>query len=211
MGIQVSNWNEDRLEKARLEQQFASLRIELQDNLAKVIDYQRHVESQLADILALERSFDLPENVSPGIDSRLINVFRVRSLILETSAYDELTDTGSLRYLDPNFRSAITAWQSRKGLVERVDQDALAFRVGAVDHLIGALAFGPMVASMASSFQPAANAPLRNDPARLARDAKVRNYLALRYVIETQKLQFSRDLEQATEKLIALLGRNGSQ
>ena len=56
----------------------------------------------------------------------------------KTSAYDELTKTGSFRYVDPEIRSAVTEWKAKKGLVERADQDALAYRVTAVDHLAGA-------------------------------------------------------------------------
>jgi hypothetical protein len=203
MGIQVSNWNDDRLEKARIDQQLASLRIELKGNLATVRDYQQFVESQLDDTLALERAFDRADN--GGIDRKLMNVFRIRSLILETSAYDELNGTGSLRHVDADIRSAMTAWQARKSQLERVDRDALSYRLSLVDHLFGALAFEPMVGTLAPSFQPAGNPPVRNDPTRLAKDAKVRNFLAMRYGIETQKLQFARDLERATDNLLRLL------
>lgn len=205
MGIQVSNWNDNRLEKARLDQQSTSLRTELKGNLAAILDYQGHVESQLADVLALQRIFDRPGSDEGPIDGKLMNVFRVRSMMLETSAHDELNATGNFRYVAPEIRSAMTEWQARKGMLERVDQDALSFRVSAVDHLFGALAFDPMVKSLAPSFQPSAEAPLRNDPPRLAKDPKVRNFLAMRYAIENQKLQFSKDLAQSTERLIALL------
>lgn len=205
MGIQVSNWNGDRLDKARVDQQLASLRTELDGNLRTIKRYQRQGESQLVDVLALERAFDRSDSGDAPIDAKLMNVFRVSSLILETSAYDELTEAGSFRYVEPNIRSAMTEWQARKGLVQRADQDALAYRASAADHLTGALAFEPMVRTFAPSFQPAGDAPVRNDPARLAKDAKVRNFLATRYAIETQKLQFARDLEGATKNLLALL------
>lgn len=212
MGIQVSNWNGDRLDRARVDQQLASLRIELQGNRDTIRQYRQRIESQLADIAALEREFDRPGGGDAAIDAMLMNVFRIRSLILEESAYNELTETGSFRYVDPTIRSAMTRWQARKGLVERVDQDALVYRASAVDHLTGVLAFGPMVQSFAPSFRPGGAGPVRNDPARLAADAKLRNFLAMRYAIETQKLQFSRDLERATENLVALLdARVGEQ
>lgn len=206
MGIQVSNWNDDRVERARLDQQLASLRTELEGNLATVRNYQDRVESQLGDVHVIERAFDRPDKAVPDVDLKLMNVFRITSLILETSAYDELNDSGSFRYVDVNVRSALTDWQARKRLVERVDQDALAYRQSAVGYLSGALAFEPMARKFAPSFRPAVNAPVRNDPARLANDPKVRNFLAMRYMIEAQKLQFARDLEQATVKLLAILG-----
>ncbi len=205
MGIQVSNWNGGRLDKARVDQQLASLRTELEGNRGTIKRYQQQVESQLGDIAALERTFDRPDSRDAPIDGKLMNVFRISSLILETSAYNELTETGSFRYVDPEIRSAMTQWQARKGLVQRADQDALAYRISAVDHLTGALAFEPMVRTFAPSFQPAGDAPVRNEPARLAKDAKMRNFLAMRYAIETQKLQFARDLEGATKNLLALL------
>jgi len=205
MGIQVSNWNDNRLDKARAGLQLVSLRTELKGNLETVKDYQQFVESQLGDILALERAFERAGNVEAKIDQKLMNVFRIRSMILETSAYDELNDTGSLRHVDADIWSAMTAWQARKGQLERVDRDALSYRVSAADQLSGALAFEPMVKSLAPAFQPAGNAPVFNDPARLAKDAKVRNFLAMRYGIETQKLQFARDLERATKNLLARL------
>lgn len=207
IGIQVSNWNDARVEKARVHQQVESLGTELQGNLATIERYQRNVASQLADLIALQRSFDRPGSTAAQTDTRLMNVFRIGSMILETSAYDELTRTGSFRYVHPEVRSAVTEWKAKKGMVERVDQDALAYRISAVDSLSGTLAFEPMVKTFAPAFQPAAAGSLRNDPARLAKDAKVRNFLAMRYGIETQKLKFANDFQRATEKLLALLRR----
>ena len=205
MGIQVSNWNDSRLEKARVNQQVASLRTELEGNVGVIKRYQRQVESQLVDLLALERAFERPGTGDAETDRKLMNVFRITSMILETSAYDELTQTGSFRYVDSNIRSAMTEWQARKGLVHRADQDALSYRTSAADHLTGALAFEPMVRTFAPSFQPAGDPPVRNDPARLGKDVKVRNFLAMRYAIETQKLQFAKELERATDNLLALV------
>jgi hypothetical protein len=209
MGIQVSNWNDGRVERARVDQQEASLRTELQGNLATIKRYERQVESQLDDLMALQRAFDRPGAGDAGIDGKLMNVFRISSMILETSAYDELTQTGSFRYVDADIRSAMIEWNARRGLIERVDQDALSYRISAVDHLVGALAFEPMIRTFAPAFEPAGNPPIRNDPARLAKDARVRNFLAMRYGIETQKLQVANDFERATENLLALLGPNG--
>ncbi len=207
MGIQVSNWNDNRVEKARLDQQLASLRTELEGNLATVRKYQRFVGGQLGDIVALERAFDRGDEPDAGIDRKLMDVFRIQSMILETSAYDELKDSGSFRHVDADIRSAITAWQGRKGRMERVDQDALSYRANSVDHMIGTLDFASMARSFATPFPPAGNAPLRNDPVRLAKDAKVRNFLAMRYAIETQKLHFATELERSTENLLFLLER----
>jgi len=207
MGIQVSNWNDARVEKARVQQQVASLGTELQGNLATIERYQHHVEAQLADLIGLEHSFDRPGSTESQTDIQLMNVFRIGSMILETSAYDELTRTGSFRYVHPEVRSAVTEWKAKKGMVERVDQDALAYRISAVDSLSGTLAFEPMVKNFAPAFEPAAAGPLRNDPKRLAKDLKVRNFLAMRYGIETQKLKFAKDLERATERLLSLLRR----
>jgi hypothetical protein len=207
MGIEVSNWNEARVEKARVSQQVASLGTELQGNLAIIERYQRNVDSQLSDLTALQRSFDRPGANEAETDTKLMNVFRIGSMILETSAYDELTRTGSFRYVDPEIRSAVTEWKAAKGKMERVDQDALSYRISAVDSLAGTLAFEPMVKSFAPAFKPAAIGPLHNEPARLAKDTKLRNFLAMRYGIETQKLQFAKDLQRSTEKLLALVSR----
>ena len=205
MGIQVSNWNESRLEKAQIDQQLVSLRTELEGNLATIRRYQRNVDAQLADMLALEHAFDGARSNQADIDRNLMNVFRVGSLILETSAYDELNNSGNFRHVAPDIRAAMTEWQASKGVVLRVDQDALNYRLSIVDHLFGALAFDPMVKSLAPEFEPASNGPLSNDPARLARDPKMRNFLAMRFGIETQKRQFAEQLERSTERLIALL------
>jgi hypothetical protein len=206
MGIQVSNWNDDRLDKARAKQQLASFHTELEGNLVTIKSYQRRVEGQLRDVLALERAFD-GSNSATDIDQKLISAFRISSMILETSAYDELNETDSLQYVPADVRSAMIEWRARKGVVERVDQDALSYRSNAVDHLLGTLAFEPMVSSLAPAFRPAGNPPVVNDPARLAKDPTVRNFLAMRYGIETQKLQSAKNLEIATEKLLALLSK----
>ena len=136
-----------------------------------------------------------------------MNVFRIVNLILETSAYDELPRSGSFRDVDPELRSAVTEWKAKKGMVERLDQDALTHRISAVDSLSDTLAFEPMVKSFAPAFEPAVSGPLHNEPRRLAQDAKVRNFLALRYAIETQKLKLAKDLEGATEELLSLVRR----
>ncbi|MBA2467235.1 MAG: hypothetical protein H0V46_06495 [Sphingomonas sp.] len=210
MGIQVSNWNDSRIEKARVHQQLSSLHTELQGNLATIDRYQRRIASQLGDITEIGRTFERSESSGGAIDGKLMNVFRISSLILETSAYDEINETGSLRHVPPDIRSAMTEWQARKGALQRADQDALSYRISAVDHLTAVLAFEPMVRTFAPSFKPADAAPVRNDPARLASDAKVRNFLAMRYAIETQKLQFAKELEGATKTLLGRLGRNGA-
>src|SRR5215207_7388482 len=113
MGIQVSNWNDDRLDRARTDQQLASFHTELEGNLATVRRYQRGVEAQLRDVLALERAFDGNDTSKADTDQKLMNVFRVSSMILETSAYDELNGTCSLRYVAPDIRLAMTEWQAR--------------------------------------------------------------------------------------------------
>jgi hypothetical protein len=207
MGIEVSNWNNDRVERARVDQQVKSLGTELAANLATIEKYERSVESQLADLSALQGSFGSPGSSEAQTDTRLMNIFRVVTMILETSAYDELTRTGSFRDVQPEVRSAVTDWKAKKGMVERLDQDALTHRISAIDSLSGTLAFDPMVKSFAPTFEPAAARPLRNDPERLAKDAKVRNFLAMRFAIEMQKLRLAKDLEQATRKLLALLRR----
>ena len=55
MGIEVSNWNNARVEKARVDQQVASLGTELQGNLATIEKYEGNVESQLSDLIALQQ------------------------------------------------------------------------------------------------------------------------------------------------------------
>src|SRR5215210_6353526 len=84
MGIEVSNWNEARVEKARVHQQVASLGTELRGNLAIIERYERNVEKQLAELVALQRSFDRPGSTEAQTSTRLMNVFRVGSMILET-------------------------------------------------------------------------------------------------------------------------------
>lgn len=152
MGIQVSNWNDGRIEKARVDQQEASIRAELQGNLATIKRYERQVESQLGDIIALERAFDRPGIGDNEIDDKLMNVFRIGSMILETSAYDEFTQTGGFRFVNADIRSAAIEWEARKRLIERADQDALSYRLSAVDHLVSALAFEPMIRRFAPAF-----------------------------------------------------------
>src|SRR5215213_7018230 len=113
MGIEVSNWNNDRVEQARVEQQVTSLGTELKANLATIDKYERSVESQLADLSALQRSFGTPGSSEAQTDTRLMNIFRVVTMILETSAYDELTRTGSFRDVRPEVRSAVTDWKAK--------------------------------------------------------------------------------------------------
>ena len=211
MGMQVSNWNDDRLDKERAKQQLARFHTELEANLATVQRYEQRVGSQLRDVLVLERSFDRKDIGDSDTDQSLMNAFRITSMILETSAYDELNASGSLRYVGADIRSAMTQWQAAKGLIERVDRDALEYRFNAVDQLFGSLAFEPMVKGFAPAFQPARDPPLLNDPARLSKDPKVRNFLAMRYGIETQKLQFARELELATKHLLALLDESAGE
>ena len=205
MGIQVSNWNSDRLDRERAGQQLAGLRAELAGNLEIIRRYQQGVQSQLGDVDALERALDGNDEPQIATDRKLMNVFRIRSMILETAAFDELRESGNWRHVAPDIRSAMTEWQSLKGRVARVDQDALSYRASAIDSLSATLAFDPMIQTLATTFRPAGNPPVRNDPARLARDPKVRNFLAIRYGIETQKLQYAAELERATKGLLALL------
>lgn len=205
MGLQVSNWNDDRIDRASLHRQLVSLRAELVYNRSLIEDYRTVVASQLSDIRRVKAVLQTPSPASADFDAQLMNIWRVRSLLLDMSAYRAVVDGGGARRLEPDLREALSAWDNERARLARSDGDALAYRAAVTDSALRTLDFGGMVHSMNDDFPTTREGAWRNDPARLSSDPVTRNYVAMRYGIEAQKLEFAARLDAETRRLIALL------
>lgn len=218
IGIQVSNWNAARTERAQLDQQLVSLRIELEENQNHFDAYRTTLQKQMDDVLFLRQT--LEENPAE-IDSdefnlRLLNVQRVVVLSPDLTALAELAETGGLRRLaDSDIRSAIADWEKILATVKRLQGDSLTQR----DHVFNPfmmqkMAYGPLMEQSWLVGDVIGKSKFRNDIIALAEDREFDNHMAYRFGIDGSIVHFVDELKDKTEQLIGMLneiaGKNDS-
>ncbi len=210
IGIQVSNWNAARADRSALEQRLGALTSQLESNLTSIDAHRAQIRSQLEDIVSIRRMLAGDEAVPPdGIDARLMNMFRVPSLELDTNAYDELAETGGLRAMTgAPLRAALADWENSLALVRRIDNDALAFRAGLIEQLTDSLAFGAMIETFTPAAERAVPVRFQQDLSELKTNRKFDNYLAIKIAILTQNEGFCDNLIEDTQQALDLI-RNG--
>ncbi|MEZ5959176.1 MAG: hypothetical protein R3C30_01945 [Hyphomonadaceae bacterium] len=210
IGIQVSNWNEARAQRAELNQQLISFRIELQENRAHFAQYRAELVEQMDDVLVLRSAFRsaTPALADDEINARLLNIQRIKTFAPELTALDELRDTGGLRRLSgEDIRAAISVWERSLANVNRNYADGLRQRDNVMNpYMMEHIAYGPLLEQSYIVGEGVGVSEFQNDYRALAGSRELDNQLAYRYGI-TGSTVFSLDeLDQETSQLIDALG-----
>ena len=215
IGIQVANWNQARVERAQLEQQLVSLRIELQDNQKHFDEYRATLEKQLDDARYLRTALtENPAEIDPDeFNLRLLNVQRVVVLSPDLTALEELAESGGLRRLSGSeLRSMITAWEKKLATVRRLQGDSLTQRDHVFNpYIMQKLAYGPLMEQSWLVGEFIGESRFRNDILALAEDREFDNQLAYRFGINGSIVHFVDELKDETEQLIGLLDERAGE
>ena len=182
IGIQVANWNEARTERAQLDEQLVSLRLELEASQNHFEAYRETLQIQMDDVLFLRAAL-AAETLKIGADEfnlKLLNVQRVRELSPDLNALAELAETGGLRRLaGTDIRFAIADWEKGLATVNRLQGDALIQR----DHVFNPfmmqkMAYGPLMEQSWLVGDGIGKSRFENDIQLLAQSREFDNHLA---------------------------------
>lgn len=209
IGIQVANWNQARTERAQLDEQLVSLRLELEENQNRFDVYRATLQKQMDDVQFLRQALEVApaEIEADEFNLRLLNVQRVVVLSPDLTALAELAESGGLRRLaGTEIRSAIADWEQELATVKRLQGDSLTQR----DHVFNPfmmqkMAYGPLMEQSWLVGDVIAKSKFRNDILMLAEDREFDNHMAFRFGIDGSIVHFVDALKDKTEQLIGML------
>ena len=209
IGIQVSNWNAARADRAQLDQQLTSLRIELEENQKHFSAFRAALLEQMDDVNALRSAFksETPSISVDEVDARFLNIQRIKLFSPDLTALNELAETGGLRRLSGSeIRGAIGDWQREVDNVDRNYADALRQRDNVLNpFMMTNMAYGPLLEQSYIVGESTSKSKFRNDVAALAASREVDNQLAYRYGITGSTVYALDALDRETTRLIEML------
>ena len=215
IGIQVANGNAGRAERAQLDQQLTSLRIEMLDNQAHFSSFRAELVQQMDDVNVLRVALksDPPAISSDDFDAKLLNVQRIKIFSPDLTALKELAETGGLRRISgTKIRTAIGDWQRELDNVNRNYEDALRQRDGVLNpFMMENIAYGPLLEQSYIVGGGVTDSKFRNDVAALAESRGVDNQLAYRYGITGSTVYALDALDRETARLIEMLARREAE
>ena len=215
IGIQVSNQNAWRVERAELDQQLVSLQTELITNQSHFEQYKNELQQQMDEANAIRALFktDVSSADSELIHAQLLNIQRVKIFAPEMTAFDELAETGGLRRLaGTEIRTAIDQWQQALAAVHRNYNDSLIQRDNVFNpFMMRHMAYGPLLEQSWMVGGVVEPSKFRNDLIELAANRELDNQIAFRYGIAGSTIQALAALQQETEQLLVVLQQNSAK
>ena len=208
-GLQVNNWNEDRLEAQRLERQLLSLAEEMKDNLNRLDAYQDQLEKIIADMERFRALFSKdPGEVSSEEINRLlwssipIPTFAEKRFVLDavlSSEHFSARQVGQLAGL-------LQTWDEIQRRLARVDQDALIYRD---DYIQGVyterIAFSALETYMDPPAQGLPASPFGNRPEEILTDRIFENIVTVRLTMTLGNLEYVEALRDKTVEIVEFI------
>ena len=208
-GLQVNNWNEDRLEAQRLERQLLSLAEEMKDNIRRLDAYQDQVTSIIEDMESFRGLFSKdPGEVSSDEVNRLlwgsipIPTFAAKRFVLDavlSSEHFSARQVGELAGL-------LQTWDEIQRRLARVDQDALIYRD---DYIHGIyterIAFSALEPYMDPPPQGLPASPFSNRPEDILTDRTFENVVTVRLTMTLGNLEYVERLREKTLEIVEFI------
>lgn len=208
-GLQVNNWNEDRLEAKRLDRQLVSLAEEMKENLKRLDAYQDQLTGIIEDMERFRRLFlENPVEVSADELNRMlwrsipIPTYQAKRFVLDavlTSENFSARQVGQLAGL-------LQAWDELQRRLARVDQDALVYRD---EHIHGIytrrIAFSSIERYMEPPAQGLPASPFGNRPEEILADRVIENIATVRLTMTLGNLEYVEDLRDKTAEIVAFI------
>lgn len=208
-GLQVNNWNEDRLEAQRLERQLLSLAEEMKDNLRRLDAYQDQVTSIIEDMESFRGLFSKdPGEVSSDEVNRLlwssipIPTFAAKRFVLDavlSSEHFSARRVGELAGL-------LQSWDEIQRRLARVDQDALIYRD---DYMHGIYTERIAISGLEPYMDPPPQglpaSPFGNRPEDILTDRIFENIVTVRLTMTLGNLEYVERLREKTLEIVEFI------
>ena len=212
IGIQVANWNEARAENERIAAQLQSFRNELLFARTEFEELRIYIEERINDATSLrERLADASLDISEEeIYTLSFSAIRLSPLDGKFRAFDELSTTGAISKIDNlGLRERIYQWDRMLAGFRNSERDAAEFRnIVTLRPILESMSFGNIARTDPRYEDMLLATRFAIDIEALRKNRDIDNALAMKVVIETQRLSGLRILTQATDDLIVALEAN---
>ena len=213
IGIQVANWNNDRVERIELVDQLSSLHAEFSENLIRFETYRDQLDGQIKDITSLRRivAGDDQQVEMAEIDRQLVTVTGIPVFSVDRTTLDELSANGSFRQLSKyELRAPLVAWGQAYKALRRRESDSIEQRNNTfLPYIIDELSFGAIGERYAYFNDDIAASPFRNTHEMLQGNRKLDNLLVLRLATISASREYLNALYEQTQIAIARLEAEG--
>ena len=215
IGIQVSNQNAWRVERAQLAEQLVNFQTELVKNQHHFENYNNQLQQQMDEANALRALFKTDVSAADPelVHAQLLNIQRVKIFSPDMTAFNELKETGGIRRLaGTDVRTAIDQWQQALALVHRNHNDSLIQRDNVFNpFMMRHIAYGPLLEQSWMVGDAVEPSKFRNDLNELAANRELDNQIAFRYGIAGSTIHALTALQRETEQLLAVLQQGSTK
>ncbi|MEE2525924.1 hypothetical protein V0U79_06065 [Hyphobacterium sp. HN65] len=209
VGFQITAWNDAQGDIRRLELQAEAVRQEMLENMERLSDYEEHMDrsiDHLTEFSAYLAGTD-DELAQEELAVLVFIAIRVEILQLKTTALEGLLAADNVVALEPAcLLDIIEDWESSRQRLMRTSQDTLHYRDNVVYARFSEILPMDQVAATQSGFAvhaAASGASLAD--AINAHRSELASIIASRQIMSVTDRHLMRQLQQATENLIAAL------
>jgi len=214
IGIQVANWNEARVDEARLTAQLSSFRDELILAREDLAARQAYYEARIASAAEVrERLENDPDLTLEEFNQLTVSALRGSGLNVRFRGFDEITATGAIsKVADRELRDLLYQWDTSRTTIRNADALLEEARNSfIIPVVLRETDFGSVLRAD-DRYQNALAAVVRFgiDIDSMRANKELDSALAMRHVQAMQQLSFLKDFIETTNVLIAALEAGGA-
>lgn len=184
IGIQVANWNEDRVANQERAEQLVGLHAEFVDNTSLFEAYISKLSQQADDIATLRKVIAEPDSEFNAVDVNrmLMNVVSVPAFTLNRTTFEEIERSGGFRELSTfGLRNRLVNWNIAYQRLLRNERDTIEQRdFNLIPYFVSELSFGAIAPYFLFLDDELPTGPSQNTVEMIVGNRQLDNLLVLR-------------------------------
>jgi hypothetical protein len=213
IGIQVANWNEDRVANQERAEQLVGLHAEFVDNISLFEAYISRLNEQADDIASLRKIIAEPENEFNAVDVNrmLMNVTSIPAFTVNRTTLEEIERSGGFRQLSAvGLRKRLVNWNNAYARLLRSERDTIEQRdFNLIPYLVSDLSLGAMAQYYFAIEDKLPAGPSQNTAEMIVGNRKLDNLLVLRLGLLMVCSLYAEQLLEETNKILRQLEAEG--
>ena len=208
VGLQVSNWNDGRIAKQRMEQQLLLVAEEMTENSDRLQNYIEDLDGVVTDMVKFRGVFAGKIEVSNDELNRLLwRALPVPTLLIKRDALDKLLT--SEQFTGPRvsaLRQSFGQWDYKVADLIRTNQDALVYRDNFIHNTYSeTIAFSSIQEFIPDIDLEMPPSPFQNEVAAVVSNLKLENIVTVRLTMSKGNQKNAEDTLAQTRNLIQLI------
>lgn len=213
IGIQVANWNEDRVANQERAEQLVGLHAEFVDNVSLFEAYINKLNEQADDIASLRKIIAEPDIEFNAVDVNrmLMNVTSVPAFTVNRTTFEEIEQSGGFRELSSSdLRTRLVNWNNAYKRLLRSERDTIEQRdFNFVPYLVSDLSLGAMAQYYFVIDDELPAGPSQNTAQMIVGNRQLDNLLVLRLGTLLACAFYAEQLLEETIKILEQLEAEG--